>query len=169
MNQNMVKVGIGYINKEISPKKYLRLLEIGIIILTVLLYVTIDNYIKTKDYVKVVAKITDKYERSGDSDNYENYILLDYEYNNRQYSNEQQVFFKFNKNIGEIVKISINPENPGEMKNSYMTNLFYIMDTMLLVWILGVGSAYKARRDLEMELDPDLVDKIKSYNAKAKE
>lgn len=143
----MIKIGEMKVNSNIKPETYLILIIVAIVILCIVLRATILDYICTKDYIKESAIITDKYAEYYETIDHEtsrdNYVELDYEYNNQTYHKKQRVFSLFNKKIGNSITVYINPDNPNEIKNVYNTRAFYIIDVLLIVWLIFTIKAYK--------------------------
>lgn len=83
----------------------------------------IYKYVKTKNFVKVEAIIT---EPTNNEKSSHNFINIDYKYKNVNYTNQLKVIFKFNKKVGKTVKIHLNPTNPYELRNAYVMYLLPI-------------------------------------------
>ena len=100
----MIKVGKLQVNNNVNPKFFLILYIFSFILLIIFGGFTITNFIKTKDYVKIEATITEVgYHHHYDSDSYSDYIKLEYKYDNNNYNNEQRVAFRGNKKVLENI------------------------------------------------------------------
>ena len=123
-------------------------------IFSILLFVllsgaTVSNYIKTKEYIKldaVIVYVGTEYVHESDSTY--SYVEYKYEYEGNIYTNKQRVFFKFNKKVGDVQQIRINPNNPSEVKDSYMTTINPIISCVMFIIMIFVIEAYNVRRKL---------------------
>lgn len=151
----MIKIKV---NQDISPKTFLMLIIFSLILFLILGGYTINIFIKTRDYVKVYASITEvsrrDYATKGGSstvDNYANYIKLRYTYNNGRYTNEQRVLFRFNKKEGDKIKIYVNPKNPMEVRDNYMTRVGIAFSLMIIFFNIFCIKAYQIRKKENIE------------------
>ena len=143
----MIKIGKLQVNNNINPKTFLLLYIISFILLVIFGTYTITNFIKTKDYVKIEATITEVgYHQHYESDSYSNYIQLEYQYNNNYYKNEQRVAFRGNKKVGNKTTIYINPLNPIEVRDNYLTKLNIVIGIVIIIFNVFCIKAYKTRK-----------------------
>ena len=143
----MIKVGKLQVNNNINPKTFLILYIISFILLVIFGTYTITNFIKTKDYVKIEATITEVgYHQHYESDSYSNYIQLEYQYNNNYYKNEQRVAFRGNKKVGNKTTIYINQLNPIEVRDNYLTKLNIVIGIVIIIFNVFCIMAYKTRK-----------------------
>lgn len=148
----MIKIGKLQVNKNISPKTFWILTIFSLILFFILWGYSIYNYFKQKDYIELNAVITEvgyRYIPAGGEANAQiiNYIKLSYEYDDKTYSSQQRVAFKFNKKVGNLIRIYINPNNPEEMKDTYITNINFIINIITLVITIFLIKAYKIRKN----------------------
>ncbi len=146
----MLKIGKFQVNNNVDPKLFLFAIVIAFSMFLLFGISTINNFVKTKDYVKVYASIIEVgYDSvpdgSGDS-SFVNYIKVSYSYNNTNYTNKQKVTFRFNKKVGNKVKIYINPTNPSEVRNNYMTKLNVMATLISTLFIAFCVPAYITRK-----------------------
>lgn len=110
-------------NHSISTKTYLICGLCSLLVCLLLSSYCVYKYVKTKNFVKVEATITEN-ETSDKSSH--NSINIDYKYKNINYTNQLKVIFKFNKKVGKTVKIHLNPANPYELRDAYVMYLLPI-------------------------------------------
>ena len=143
----MIKVGKLQVNNTLNPKVFLILYIFSFILLVVFGGFTITNFIKTKDYVKIEATITEVgYHHHYDSDSYSDYIKLEYQYDNNNYNNEQRVAFRGNKKVGNKTTIYVNPLNPIEVRDNYLTRINIVISIVIIVFNLFCIKAYLIRK-----------------------
>lgn len=138
------------VNNNINQKTFLILIIFSLILFLIFGGYTINNFVKTKDYVKVYASITEVgYDvipnGSGDS-SYENYIKVSYTYNNNFYTNKQRVAFRFNKKEGDNIKIYVNPKNPIEIRDNYITRICITVSLIIVLFNIFCIRAYIIRK-----------------------
>ena len=144
----MIKVGKMQVNNNLNPKIFLILYIFSFVLLVIFGGFTITNFIRTKDYVKVEARIVDVgYNLHYESDSYSNYIKLEYEYDNNNYNNEQRVVFRINKKIGNKITIYVNPINPVEVRDNYLTKLSVVISVFIIIFNLFCINAYRIRKN----------------------
>ena len=144
----MIKVGKLQINEKVSSKVFLILIFFSLLLLIIFGRSFISTFINTKDYVKVDATITDvsydiTYEDGG---NTYSYVKLKYEYNNNTYENKQRVAFRFDKKVGNKVKIYINPSDANEVRDNFNYRLSIILSLVMLVIHIFMIKFYVVRR-----------------------
>lgn len=143
----MIKVGKLQVNNNLNPKIFLILYIFSFIVFVVFCGFTITNFIITKNYVKLEATITEVgYRHYYDSDGYSNYIKLEYEYHNNNYNNEQRVAFRANKKVGNKTTIYVNPLNPIEVRDNYLTKLNIVISIVIIIFNLFCIKAYRTRK-----------------------
>lgn len=143
----MIKVGKLQVNNTLNPKVFLILYIFSFILLVVFGGFTITNFIKTKDYVKIEATITEVgYHHYYDPDSYSDYIKLEYQYDNNNYNNEQRVAFRGNKKVGNKTTIYVNPLNPIEVRDNYLTRINIVISIVIIVFNLFCIKAYLIRK-----------------------
>ena len=146
----MIKMGKMKVNENVSPKTFFWIMIFSIIIFAYLTIYNICNYINTKDYIKVEATITwVGTEYINESDSTYSYIEYKYEYGEEDYTNKQRVAFRFNKKVGETQNIHINPNNPSEVKDTYMTNTSLIICGIMFVITIFMIKGYSIRKNIE--------------------
>ena len=97
--------------------------------------------------MKIEATITEVgYHQHYESDSYSNYIQLEYQYNNNYYKNEQRVAFRGNKKVGNKTTIYINPLNPIEVRDNYLTKLNIVIGIVIIIFNVFCIKAYKTRK-----------------------
>jgi len=145
----MIKMGKMKVNENVSTKTFLWLMIFSMLLLILFVGYTISDYVKTKDYIKldaVIVYVGIEYVHESDS-NY-SYVEYKYEYEGQTYTNKQRIFFKFNKKTGDIEQIHINPNNPNEVKDSYMTTINPIISCVMFIIMIFMIKAYNIRRKL---------------------
>jgi len=143
----MIKVGKLQINNNLNPKFFLILYIFSFILLVIFGGFTITNFIKTKEYVKVQATITEVgYHHHLGYDSYSDYIKLEYQYDDNKYNNEQRVAFRGNKKVGEKINIYVNPSNPIEARDNYLTRINIIISIVIIIFNLFCIKAYRIRK-----------------------
>lgn len=144
----MIKVGKMQVNNNITPKIFLILCIFSCILFFIFGASTIINFIKTKDYVKVEATIIQVgYHHHYDSASNSDYIKLEYRYGNNKYNNEQRVSFRGNKKVGTKTAIYVNPLNPIEVRDNYLTKLNIVITIVIIIFNLFCIKAYKIRKE----------------------
>ena len=144
----MIKVGKLQINEKVSSKVFLILIFFSLLLLIIFGKNFISTFLNTKDYIKVDATITDvsydiTYEDGG---NTYSYVKLKYEYNNNTYENKQRVAFRFDKKVGNKVKIYINPSDANEVRDNFNYRLSIILSLVMLVIHIFMIKFYVVRR-----------------------
>lgn len=136
------------VNSSITPEGYFKIVIFTILVVCALVGFTIAEYNESKDYVKVEAIIESVRKDSANAENGEaNYIEFSFQYNGKMYNNQQRVVFRLNKKVGSSTNVWINPENPNEIRDSYKTNLLYIIDGFSLIFLVFMIKAYKIRKN----------------------
>ena len=116
-----------------------------IVALLILCAITIKNTIIYSKYVSVdavVIKTESVYGTHSDSNmNQKHLVISEYQVGDAKYVAEQQVFFKSNKNVGDIITVKYNPKNPAEISNTYSYNFMIFIIIFLglftsLLWII---------------------------------
>lgn len=144
----MIKIGKLQVNNNLDHKIFLILFIFSFVLFLIFGGYSLTNYIKTKDYVKVKATITEiGYHKHYESDSYSNYIKLEYEYDNNNYNNEQRVVFRFNKKVGNKITIYVDPMNPVEVSDNYLTRLNSIISIFAIIFNLFCIKAYRIRKN----------------------
>lgn len=144
----MIKIGKLQVNNNLNPKTFLILYIFSLLLFVIFGGFTITNFIKTKDYVKVEATIIEVgYHRHYDSDSYSDYIKLQYEYDNNNYNNEQRIAFRANKKVGNKTTIYVNPLNPAEVRDNYLTRLNIVISSIIIIFNLFCIKAYRIRKN----------------------
>ena len=126
----MIKVGKLQVNREVKPRTFLILTIYSFILFLMFFCYTINNFIKIKDYIQVygLIKETGTSFAVRDNESTYKYVILSYSYNDNEYTTEQTVSRLFsNKKVGDTMKIYINPKNPSEVIDNYMTKLSIIL------------------------------------------
>ena len=101
-----------------------------IVALLILCAITIKNTIIYSKYVSVdavVIKTESVYGTHSDSNmNQKHLVISEYQVGDAKYVAEQQVFFKSNKNVGDIITVKYNPKKPAEMASNDFQLTYYI-------------------------------------------
>ena len=143
----MIKVGKLQVNNSLELKIFLILYIISFILFVVFCGFKITIFIKTKDYVKIEAKISEVgYHQHYESDSYSDYIKFEYKYDNNNYTNEQRVAFRGNKKVGNKTTIYVNPSNPVEVRDNYLTRLNIVISIVIIIFNVFCIKAYRARK-----------------------
>lgn len=149
----MIKVGKIQVNENISPKVYLIFIFFSLGLLMFVGCSGLSIFLKTKDYVKVNSKITKVDYRiiykNGNDYTTINYVMLEYEYNGNKYENEQRISFKFNKKVGNKVKIYIDPSHPKKVRDNYIFRLNIFFSIVLLIMHILLIKFYWIRVNLK--------------------
>lgn len=93
-----------------------------------LLFVLIFNVVKTRTFIKIKATVISmKTDIDYDVDNDSKVSLIKsvncyYEYDGEKYESSYRTFFK-NYSPGETISIYLNPKNPSEIKNPFITEV----------------------------------------------
>ncbi len=146
----MIKIGKLQVNNNLNPKTFLILYIFSLLLFVIFGGFTITNFIKTKDYVKVEATIIEvAYHYHYDSNSYSDYIKLEYEYDNNNYNNEQRIAFRANKKVGNKTTIYVNPLNPAEVRDNYLTRLNIVISSIIIIFNLFCIKAYRMRKEGE--------------------
>ena len=150
----MIKVGKLQVNEKVSSKVFLILIFFSLLLLIIFGKSFISTFINTKDYVKVDATITDvSYEITyEDGSNTYNYVKLKYVYNNNTYENKQRVTFRFNKKVGNKIKIYVNPSNANEVRNNFNFRINIVMSVFALVIHIFMIKFYMVRRKIKWKI-----------------
>lgn len=141
----MIKIGNPKINTKISPSIWIMAIIVSLIMSLIFGTYTISNFIKTKDYIKTYAIITDvnyHYESSSDGGSLIENIKVKYTFNDLEYSNIQRVTFRNFYKIGKKVKIYVNPNNPQIVRDNYLTKLSIFIFIVSFVFNMFATKAY---------------------------
>ena len=139
------------INNNISPKTYLIISIIALLMFICTFIVTAKYYIAIKDYIKINATIIESgYRYIGPTSEQSeiHYIKVKYEYKNNEYIKELRitdVLIKYPK-VGSNRTILINPNNPKEVDNHYMRIACSIASILLFIFTLFVFNAYRIKK-----------------------
>lgn len=139
------------INNNITPRTYLIISILALLIFICSFVATAKYYLAIKDYVKINATIIDsgyRYTGSSSEQSKINYIEVKYEYKNKEYTKELRItdfLIKYPK-VGSNRNILINPNNPGEVDNHYMRIACLIASILSLIFTLFIFNAYRIRK-----------------------
>ena len=147
----MIKIGEMQVNRNINPKTFLFLIIIlSCTFLAISTYLVIQ-FKNIKEYKKLEATIIDVYTersrgtRDSTSQTY-NYVKFSYVFNNQEYENSQLLSIgSYFVNIGELMNIYVNPNNPHEVLDMFTIKLAIFMDIFVLVFLIFLIKAYKIR------------------------
>ncbi|MDD4832004.1 MAG: hypothetical protein PHR09_04060 [Bacilli bacterium] len=135
------------INRQVIKKTFLIMIFFSLFLLLLFSSFSISTLIKTKNYVALNSTIIDvgyKLDTSSSSEGSQsiNYIIVEYEYKNINYSSQQRVFFRFNKNIGDNIKIHVNPLKPNELRDNYNLILSTFISIIFFITHIFMIKAY---------------------------
>ena len=141
------------INSSLSSKNYFSILIFSMILLLIIASSTVFDFFKTKEYVKVDGIITDygytdnNYSDS-DTNSFSRYAIVNYTYQEKEYTSKIRVFFggKINKKIS----VYLDPNQPNKLKETFNTKIFLILDSVLLIFNIFCYKAYKQRKKEEL-------------------
>ena len=147
----MIEKGKIEVNYNISPKIFLLLFIFSLIMFLIFATMWINIINKVKNYDKVNATIVDvgyhiDYETV--KPQYYNYIKFNYTYNGNEYTSEQKAAFRLNKQEGKNVVVYVNPNNPNEMVNTYLKNIYFIISIFLLIMTIFLIKLYTIRKNM---------------------
>ena len=137
-------------NPKILPEQYLKIIIITIIILLMIALLVFYDYQKTKNYIALEGKIEQVYihESNESSGLSSKYIIISYEYKNKEYSYKQRIKFMSNPKKGEKATIKVNPDNPDEVKDMYNVKArFYLIIIGLFILAIEIVF-YKERKNM---------------------
>lgn len=78
------------------------------------------------------------------------FMILSYNYNNRDYTIKQYVPSTNEYNIGDNITIRFNPDNPTEIQSTYIFNNILLTDIFLIIFTAGVFIfAYKKKKSFK--------------------
>ncbi len=153
----MIKIGKPRINTKISSYVWIMAIIISLIMLIIFGTYTALNFIKTRNYIKIDAIVTNVsyyYEPSSDGESLINYIELKYTFDNLEYIGKQRVFFRNFQKVDKKVKIYVNPNNPKVIRDNYLTKLSIFIFIISLIFNIFTTKAYLTmKKEKLMEKD----------------
>jgi len=131
-----------------TPDLFLKLAIFTIVSFVIFINFIITGLLKTKDYVKVEATIVElnyvvseeQYESKLD------HIKIEYKYNNQKYEQPHRVLLRFNKKVGDIIKISVDPKDPNQIKDIYVLVMEFVFASVMLLLSILLIKVYKKHR-----------------------
>lgn len=146
------------INENINSKTFLVIAFISLFMFFLVFGWSINNFVQTKNYVKVKAIIIDTITecRHGSSDNKQctKFAKLEYQYDGKSYYTEQRLFFG-TAIMGSKISIYVNSENPEEVRDNYNTRLMMLLSLMMLFICCVIFKCYwiKKRQENDSNFD----------------
>ncbi|MDD5827010.1 MAG: hypothetical protein PUD25_04505 [Bacilli bacterium] len=142
------------ISEDISAKNFLMIAFFSLFMFFLVFGWSINNFVQTKNYVKVKSIIIDVDCTCGEYSECTHYAKLEYQYDGKSYYTEQTLFLG-PAILGSKISIYVNPENPEEVRDNYNTRIMMVLSLFYLFICCVIFKCYwiKKRQENDSNFD----------------